>query len=111
MGFNLRRGITQERQDENKKDISKLSITKTDAAGSGVNFNHKSVCITGTIPDMTRKEAQAFLKKKFPDISFDESISYNTDYLITGFGIGQAKIKKARQAGIQIIESALLFPN
>lgn len=107
MGFNLRRGLTETRQIENLKDTTIISDKNTPQ--EKINFNYKHVVITGTIPGKTRSSAQFELKKRFPHIICDDHVSRNTDYLITGFGIGQTKIKHATAIGIPIIEAAKLF--
>jgi NAD-dependent DNA ligase len=110
MAINFRRGLTPKIQSENAKDMKKISQKKdVDDSGSKINFNHTCVCITGTIPGMTRKEAQIKLLQKFPNVSFHDSMRSSTDYLITGFGIGQSKLQAAQRYGIPIIEATKLF--
>jgi NAD-dependent DNA ligase len=108
MGFNLRTGLTQASKKEHNQEMQKIS-NKEDKTGKSIDLNNKTVCITGTIIGLTRGEAQLKLKKKFPKIQFATSISYGVDYLITGHGIGQAKIKAAQKHAIPTIESSLLF--
>lgn len=107
MGFNLRRGLTASIQKENANEMSKLS-NKTPVDGK-VDLNSKRVCITGTITGLTRLQAQAKLKKMYPKVTFDDHITGYTDYLVTGFGIGQTKIKAAQDKGIPMIEAVKLF--
>lgn len=110
MAINFRRGLTPKIQSENAQDMKKISQKKNvDDSGTKIDFNHLSVCITGTIPGMTRKEAQRRLKIKFPNVNFHDSMRTNTDYLITGFGIGQSKLTAAQKYGIPIIEATKLF--
>lgn len=108
MGFNLRRGLTNERQEEHARETSKLS-DKIPVDGKTIDLNDKYICITGTIPGMTRFQASQALLKKYPRVHFDEHITINTNYLITGFGIGQTKLQKAKSLGIPMIESAKFF--
>ena len=108
MGFNLRRGLTSSLQKEHAQDTSKL-LDKIPENIKSIDLNNKYVCITGTISGMTRGEAQYKLKKMYPKIEFDDSIRTSTNYLITGFGIGQTKIAKAQKLGIPMIEAAKLF--
>jgi len=110
MAINFRRGLTLKIQSENAKDMKKISQKKdVDNSSSNINFNHTYVCITGTIPGITRKEAQLKLQKKFPNIGFHDSMRSSTDYLVTGFGIGQSKLQAAQRYKIPIIEATKLF--
>ena len=102
MGFNLRRGITEERQKETAIE-SKFNPPNT------TDLNNKTICITGTVPGMTRDEALRRLKVRFPKISFSDSITREVDYLLTGFGCGQTKLNKARSYNITIIDSTKFF--
>lgn len=110
MAINFRRGLTPKVQAENATDMKKISQKKdVDDSGTKIDFNYMNVCITGTIPGMTRKEAQATLKKRYPNVQFHDSMRSNTDYLVTGFGIGQSKLAAANRYKIPIIESTKLF--
>lgn len=102
MGFNLRRGITQERQKENAVESKSNPVNPTD-------LNHKKVCITGTIPGLTRWQAEERLKRKYPTVIFRDSITRDVDYLITGFGCGQTKLTKARSYNIIVVDSSKFF--
>ena len=102
MGFNLRRGITQERKIENAIESKSNPVNPVD-------LNRKTVCITGTIPGMTRLQAQVSLKKRFPSVYFSESLTQSTDYLITGFGCGQSKLTKAKSYSVIVIDSSKFF--
>lgn len=102
MGFNLRRGITQERIKENAIESKSNPVDPTD-------LNNKLICITGTIPGLTRTQAEDRLKRKYPKINFSETITRSVDYLITGFGCGQTKLNKARSYNITVIDSSKFF--
>jgi len=102
MGFNIRRGTTTERKKENAIESKSNPVNPVD-------LNHKTICITGTIPSLTRLQAQASLKKRFPHILFSESLTQGTDYLITGFGCGQSKLTKAKNYNTTVIDSSKFF--
>jgi NAD-dependent DNA ligase len=106
--MNLRRGLTTERQKENNKDIVKIS-TKEYTQGQQLDLNYKVVCITGTIPGKTRTNVQKLLSKAYPKVLFTEQINKDTDYLLTGHGIGQRKLLVAKKWGIPMIESSMYF--
>lgn len=103
MAINLRRGITKERQAEHTADMARISVVK-DANGK-IDLNGKYCVITGTVTGMTRSEFRLKLKKKYPTIMFTETIVNDTDYLITGHGIGQTKLTKATRMNIPMIEA------
>lgn len=62
--------------------------------------NTKTVYVTGKIEGKTKKEIQNFLKKY--NYEWASSVTKNLDILVTGDKPGVAKLKKARQYGIQI---------
>ncbi|AFV11121.1 DNA ligase LigA [Thermacetogenium phaeum DSM 12270] len=66
----------------------------------------KTFVITGTLPSLTRKEAEDLIKKYGGRIS--SSVSKRTDYLVAGKEPGQ-KYDKARELGIPIIDEAALL--
>jgi hypothetical protein len=68
VALNLRRGVTSERIKEKNIEIS----TKIEEL---TNLNDLWVCITGTIPGMSRFEAQSNLIMKYPKIKFSETIT------------------------------------
>jgi DNA ligase (NAD+) len=66
----------------------------------------KTFVITGTLPSLTRKEAEDLIKKYGGRVS--SSVSKRTDYLVAGEEPGQ-KYDKARELGIPIIDEAALL--
>lgn len=86
-----------------------LEPGKKQSKSDKLNLNNKVVCITGTIPGLTRYAAESNLRKKFPNIQFSSGVNSITDYLITGHGVGQTKLKAAEKHNVQIIESSTLF--
>ena len=74
-----------------------------------LDLNLKRVCITGTISGKTRAQATAELKLKYPNISMQNSVTSTTNYLITGFGVGQTKLKEAAKYNVIIIDAQEIF--
>ena len=70
------------------------------AAGSGI-FSGKTVVLTGTLPTLTRKEAEALILSHGGKPS--SSVSKKTDYVLAGESAG-SKLTKAQELGIQIID-------
>lgn len=61
--------------------------------------------ITGTLPDMTREEAKAFIERRGGRVT--GSVSGKTDYLVAGEGAG-GKLAKAASLGVKVIDEAEL---
>jgi NAD-dependent DNA ligase len=102
MSFNLRRGITEDRQKEYNKGLKKPLSDVPD-------LNDMSVCITGTIPGYTRVKAGLTLLSKYPNIIINNTVTSTTDYLITGHGVGQTKLKAAQKYNVSLIEASTYF--
>ncbi|MBD2577015.1 NAD-dependent DNA ligase LigA [Oscillatoria sp. FACHB-1406] len=66
----------------------------------------KTFVVTGTLPTLSRQEAEALIKQSGGKIS--SSVSQKTDYIVVGDKAG-SKLEKAQQLGIvQLSESELL---
>ena len=63
-------------------------------------FAGKVFVLTGTLPHLTRKEAEELIKKHGGKIS--SGVSKKTDYVLAGSDPGQ-KYRKAKQLGVPII--------
>ena len=74
-----------------------------------INLNHKFIVITGTITGYTRSSAQAKIKVDYPTARFQSSISSTTDYLITGYGMGQRKLQLASRWNVKTIDATEIF--
>ncbi len=66
-------------------------------------FKDKTVCVTGTLELMTRKEIKEYLSRLGANVT--GSVSKKTDYLICGRDAG-SKLTKAQQYGITILSEA-----
>lgn len=79
-----------------------LEEESKDARFSGMTF-----VITGTLPNMERKEAAALIEKLGGKVT--GSVSKKTNYLLAGENAG-SKLKKANDLGVTVIsEEDLLF--
>ena len=74
--------------------------TTTQGPLAGLTF-----VITGTLPSLSRSEAEAFIRNNGGTIS--SSVSKRTSYLLTGNEPG-SKIKKAESLGVEIIDELML---
>lgn len=63
-------------------------------------FNGKTVCVTGTLELMTRKEIKEYLARLGANVT--GSVSKKTDYLICGRDAG-SKLEKANQLGVVVL--------
>ena len=63
-------------------------------------FNGQTVCITGTLELMTRKEMKDYLARLGANVT--GSVSKNTDFLICGRDAG-SKLEKANQLGVTVL--------
>lgn len=63
-------------------------------------FNGKTVCVTGTLELMTRKEIKDYLARLGANVT--GSVSKKTDYLICGQDAG-SKLEKAHQLGVNVL--------
>lgn len=67
----------------------------------------KTFVITGTLPGMTREEAEQRIEAAGGKVA--SSVSSKTDYLVVGDAPGAAKFNKARELGIPMIDAAALL--
>ncbi|MCD8028123.1 MAG: NAD-dependent DNA ligase LigA [Erysipelotrichaceae bacterium] len=66
-------------------------------------FKDKTVCVTGTLELMTRKEIKEYLSRLGANVT--GSVSKKTDYLICGKDAG-SKLTKANQYGVIVLSEA-----
>lgn len=65
----------------------------------------KNVCVTGTIPGISREHFYTRLRKIYGVSSVQITVTKTTDYLLTGYGVGQTKLTKAKNYNVPIIEA------
>ena len=68
---------------------------------TGSSLSDLSICITGTLPGMSRDEASALIEKNGGKVV--SSVSKKTSYLLMGEDAG-SKERKARELGVPIID-------
>jgi ATP-dependent DNA ligase len=66
-----------------------------------VNVKDKTVCVTGTIPGLSRIQANAKLQEAGAHTV--GSVTKNTHLLITGAGVGAVKVAKAEKLGVIVV--------
>ncbi len=69
-------------------------------------FEGKQFVLTGTLPNMKREEAKAFIEERGGRVT--GSVSKKTDYVVAGQEAG-SKLLRAQELGIQIIDEAQLL--
>lgn len=96
---------------ENRRIFQKLvdagvnTIAQKEEGASDV-FAGLTFVITGTLPNLDRKEAQALIEKNGGKVT--GSVSKKTDYLLAGEAAG-SKLTKAGELGIPVIGEAELY--
>jgi len=88
----------------NMKDLTPQSTQET----LNSIFYEKTVVLTGTLHELTRKEAGALLESLGAKLT--GSISKNTDYLIAGEKSG-SKLQKAQALGVTVLTEAEFLAN
>ncbi len=83
-----------------------LRTTDDREAPKGDAFAGKTVVLTGTLPTLTRSEAEALIEAHGGKTS--GSVSKKTDYVLAGESAG-SKLDKARALGIPIIDEPEFF--
>ena len=98
-------------QEENRCMLQRLTeagvnmIAKKEEGASDV-FAGLTFVITGTLPNLDRKEAQALIEKNGGKVT--GSVSKKTDYLLAGEAAG-SKLTKAGELGIPVISEEELY--
>ncbi len=77
-----------------------VGVTADQASGDSVFFG-KTIVLTGTLYEMSRKEAGVLLEAQGAKVS--SSVSSNTDFLIAGEKSG-SKLKKATELGVAVLD-------
>ena len=98
-------------QGENRRMLQKLTdagvnmIAEKEEGASDV-FAGLTFVITGTLPNLDRKEAQSLIEKNGGKVT--GSVSKKTDYLLAGEAAG-SKLTKAGELGIPVISEEELY--
>ena len=95
---------------ENNQMIERLYAAgvrphEADAASEGV-FSGMSIVVTGTLPTLSRRQAEDLIRSKGGNAS--GSVSKKTSFVVVGEDAG-SKLTKARSLGIEIIDEAELI--
>ena len=86
---------------DNLKDLGlNMTYLKETSVITESIFNGKTVCVTGTLEMMTRKQVKDYLARLGANVT--GSVSKKTDYLICGKDAG-SKLDKANQLGIKVL--------
>lgn len=94
-------------QDQTKDTIEKLKKAGVNTISHGrkeikdSRFQGKTFVLTGTLPSLSRKEAEEIIKSFGGKTS--GSVSKKTDYVLAGEEAG-SKLQKARDLGIEVID-------
>jgi DNA ligase (NAD+) len=96
-------------QDRNRMTISQLLASgihiESQTKKKTAKLEGKVLVLTGALESLTRSQAKEMIKACGGKVS--ESVSRNTDYVVTGHSPG-SKIAKAKDLGIEIIDEAAL---
>lgn len=82
-----------------------LTQSKEEAPRGGV-LNAKTIVLTGTLPNLSRTEAQALIEQAGGKVT--GSVSKKTDFVVAGAEAG-SKLVKAQSLGISILDEAQLL--
>lgn len=80
-----------------------LEQDETERRPEGGPLEGKSVVLTGTLPDLTRDEAGAMVKRAGGKVV--GSVSKKTDYVVAGESAG-SKLEKAEKLGVTVLDRA-----
>lgn len=79
----------------------KLELDASERRAEGGPLEGKTLVLTGTLPDLTRDEAAAMIKRAGGKVT--SSVSKKTDYVIAGESAG-SKLEKAERLGVEILD-------
>lgn len=83
-----------------------VSPAQEAAAGAESPLAGKTVVVTGTLPSMGRREAEALIERMGGRAA--GSVSKKTDYVLAGESAG-SKLDKARALGVPVLDEAAFF--
>ena len=79
----------------------KLELAEDERRPEGGPLEGKTVVLTGTLPDLTRDEAGAMVKRAGGKVT--GSVSKKTDYVVAGDSAG-SKLEKAEKLGVTVLD-------
>jgi DNA ligase (NAD+) len=79
----------------------KLELGEDERRPEGGPLEGKTVVLTGTLPDLTRDEAGAMIKRAGGKVT--GSVSKKTDYVVAGDSAG-SKLAKAEKLGVTVLD-------
>lgn len=79
----------------------KLELADEEKRPEGGPLEGKTVVLTGTLPDLTRDEAAAMVKRAGGKVT--GSVSKKTDYVVAGDSAG-SKLEKAEKLGVTVLD-------
>lgn len=82
-----------------------LTFTHAVTRKSGGPFEGRTFVITGTLPNMSREDAKAFIIEHGGKVT--DSVSKKTSFLVAGDEAG-SKLEKARKLGVEVIDEQRL---
>lgn len=106
--------LTQATMDLINNEDMQQEVAALEAAGVNMTYQSekgdlltgKTFVITGTLPTMSRQEAQKFIEKNGGKVS--SSVSKKTDFLLAGEAAG-SKLDTANRLGITVIDESQMF--
>lgn len=79
----------------------KLALDPSELRREGGPLEGKTLVLTGTLPDLTRDEAAALIKRAGGKVT--GSVSKKTDYVVAGESAG-SKLEKAERLGVEVVD-------
>ena len=79
----------------------RMELDASERRAEGGTLDGKTFVLTGTLPELTREQASAMIKRAGGKVT--SSVSRNTDYVVAGESPG-SKLAKAEQVGTTILD-------
>jgi DNA ligase (NAD+) len=81
----------------------RFELSASERRPAGGPLEGKTFVLTGTLPDLTREEASAMIKRAGGKVT--GSVSKKTDYVVAGDSPG-SKLAKAEELGVDVVDEA-----